>query len=74
MRFLDRNLEKKSSNVSLENPLKNGEFFQSSLIPDPKLYVWDIENDAVIFFNFASGKNDQVHLTFALILCPAIGK
>ena len=37
---------------------------QSSLIPDPKLYVWDIENDAVIFFNFASGKNDQVNASF----------
>ena len=33
---------------------------QSSLIPDPKLYVWDIENDAIIYYNFASGKNDQV--------------
>ena len=32
---------------------------QSSLIPDPKLYIWDVENDAILYFNFASGKNDQ---------------
>ena len=32
---------------------------QGSLVPDPKLYVWDIENDNIIYFNFASGKNDQ---------------
>lgn len=27
----------------------------SSLVPDPKLYIWDIENDVFTFFNFASG-------------------
>ena len=31
---------------------------QSSLIPDPKLYIWDVENDTILYFNFASGKND----------------
>ena len=24
-----------------------------------KLYIWDVENDAILYFNFASGKNDQ---------------
>ena len=31
----------------------------SNLIPDPKLYVWDVENDSILYFNFSSGKNDQ---------------
>ena len=31
---------------------------QSSLIPDPKFYVWDVETDTVHYFNFASGKNE----------------
>ena len=31
---------------------------QSNLIPDPKLYIWDVENDSILYFNFASGKND----------------
>ena len=32
---------------------------QSSLIPDPKLYIWDMENDSLLYFNFASGKTDS---------------
>ena len=31
----------------------------STLIPDPKLYIWDVENDVILYFNFSSGKNDQ---------------
>ena len=31
----------------------------SNLIPDPKLYIWDVENDVILYFNFSSGKNDQ---------------
>ena len=29
---------------------------QSSLLPDPKLYIWDVETDSLSYFNFASGK------------------
>ncbi|CAG0904599.1 unnamed protein product, partial [Cyprideis torosa] len=29
--------------------------FQSSLLPDPKLYVWDISSDSLAYFNFLSG-------------------
>ena len=28
----------------------------ASLTPDPKLYIWDLENDAITYFNFASGE------------------
>ena len=31
----------------------------TNLIPDPKLYIWDVENDSILYFNFSSGKNDQ---------------
>jgi hypothetical protein len=26
-----------------------------------QLYIWDVENDGIIYYNFASGKNDQVN-------------
>ena len=26
----------------------------------PQLYIWDVENDGIVYYNFASGKNDQV--------------
>ncbi|KAK3865459.1 hypothetical protein Pcinc_025661 [Petrolisthes cinctipes] len=32
---------------------------QTSLMPDPKLYIWDAENDAITFFNFASGCSED---------------
>ncbi|KAB7493708.1 Intraflagellar transport protein [Armadillidium nasatum] len=32
---------------------------QTSLLPDPKLYIWDIENDIFTFFNFATGKPED---------------
>lgn len=32
---------------------------QSDGAPDAKLYVWDIEQDAIQFFNFATGHGEQ---------------
>ncbi|XP_047485121.1 intraflagellar transport protein 140 homolog [Penaeus chinensis] len=32
---------------------------QTSLLPDPKLYIWDIENDNITYFNFASGRSED---------------
>ncbi|CAL4114854.1 unnamed protein product, partial [Meganyctiphanes norvegica] len=32
---------------------------QTSLLPDPKLYIWDIENDNITYFNFASGQSED---------------
>ncbi|XP_076028823.1 intraflagellar transport protein rempA [Oratosquilla oratoria] len=32
---------------------------QTSLLPDPKLFIWDIENDNLTYFNFASGKAED---------------
>lgn len=26
-----------------------------ALLPDPKLYIWDLESDSMTYFNFASG-------------------
>ncbi|MCL4145099.1 UNVERIFIED_CONTAM: hypothetical protein GTU68_002245, partial [Idotea baltica] len=31
----------------------------SSLQPDPKLYIWDIENDTFTFFNFTTGRPEE---------------
>lgn len=28
-------------------------------MPDPKLYIWDAENDAITYFNFASGCSED---------------
>ncbi|KAF2347789.1 Quinoprotein amine dehydrogenase beta chain-like [Trinorchestia longiramus] len=35
---------------------------QTSLLPDPKLYIWDLRGDTVTYFNFASGVWDCVGL------------
>lgn len=32
---------------------------QTSLLPDPKLYVWDIESESFTYFNFASGRSED---------------
>ncbi|XP_037074398.1 intraflagellar transport protein 140 homolog isoform X2 [Pollicipes pollicipes] len=32
---------------------------QSSLLPDPKVYIWDVDTDAVSYFNFSSGREDE---------------
>ena len=31
-------------------------FAQSNFLPDPKLFVWDIESDILQYFNLATGK------------------
>ena len=28
-------------------------------MPDPKLYIWDIENDSISYYNFASGRSEE---------------
>jgi hypothetical protein len=33
-------------------------FAQSNFLPDPKLFVWDIESDNLQYFNLATGKLD----------------
>ncbi|XP_043233356.1 intraflagellar transport protein 140 homolog [Amphibalanus amphitrite] len=32
---------------------------QSSLLPDPKVYIWDVDTDSVSYFNFSSGREDE---------------
>ncbi len=33
-----------------------------------QLYIWDVENDGIIYYNFASGKNDQVNYKINVIV------
>lgn len=31
---------------------------QSNFLPDPKLFIWDVESDSLRYFNLATGKLD----------------